>query len=87
MESAEKHDAQLVQGVEGATQPESQKPIPLTNDLKQVGVDVTHIAGGTFDELMNGEGRGTWDRVVTEQKPISLWEKAKRLKDSLKKAA
>lgn len=80
MESAEKHDTQLIQGVEGATQPEAQKPIPLTSELKHFGVDVTHITGSTFDELMGGEGGGSRDRTAPGKMSIGI----SRIRESLK---
>lgn len=87
MESAEQHDASLNQAVEGATQPEAQKSIPLTEDLRQIGVNVTHIAGSTFDELMSGEGGDTRDRIVSSRNPIKLaLEKLKKLRFTQKRA-
>lgn len=87
METPEQHDATLIRSVEGATRPETQKSIPLTDELKQIGVDAIHIAGTTFDELMSGEGRDTRDRVAGKN-PISLVrERARRFKSELKKAA
>lgn len=80
MESAEQHDAQLIQGIKGATQPEAQKPIPLTSDLKQVGVDATHIAGSTFDELIGGEGGSSRVRTVPSRNPFKIaFERARKL--------
>lgn len=87
MESVDRQDVSLIKKVEGASQPEAQKPIPLTEDLKRIGVDATHVIGSTFDELMSGEGRDTRDRVARKN-PISLvLEKARRLKSPLKKVA
>ena len=87
MGSTEEQDSNLIKVVPGATQPEAQKPIPLTEDLKQAGVDATHIIGNTVDELMNGEGGSSRDRVVSHN-PINLvLERARRLKARFKKAA
>ena len=87
MESTEQHDSHLIKVVPEATQPEAQKPIPLTEDLKQIGVDATHVVGSTFDELMGGEGGSSRDRVASKN-PINLvLERARRLKARFKKAA
>lgn len=89
IQPVDQQDTNLNRMVEGATQPESQKPIPLTEGLRQVGVDATHVVGSTFDELMSGEGGSTRDRV-TSRNPISLvWERINRKRDkpTLKKAA
>lgn len=72
MDAVEKHDANLIKAIKGATKPESQQPISLSEDLKQIGVDVTHVAGSTFDELMSGEGRDTRDRVASSRNPIKI---------------
>lgn len=72
MDSAEKHDASLIQSIKGATQPEAQKPIPLTGDLKQIGVDAAHVVGSSVDELIRGEGRDTRDRVASPRNPIRI---------------
>lgn len=85
----DQHEIDLHRKIEGAIQPAAQKPIPLTEELKQIGVDATHIAGSTFDELMSGEGGSTRDRVASKN-PINLvWEKIKRRGNSSaqKKAA
>lgn len=46
------------------TVPPTEKAIPLTEELKQVGVDATHIIGSKLEELTTGttpstEVRGT----------------------------
>lgn len=88
MESAEGHDAGLIQSIKGATQPEAQKPIPLTEDLRRWGVDATHIAGSAFGELMNGKGGDARDRVAISGNPIRLLEERfGKLKPDQKKAA
>lgn len=88
MESAENRDIDLIKSIAGATQPHAQKPIPLTEDLKQIGVDVTHIAGNTFDELVGGEGRNARDRVATSGNPIRLIEeKFRKFRSVQQKAA
>lgn len=89
MEAVDRQDVSLIKNVEGASQPEAQKPIPLSEDLKRIGVDATHVIGSTFDELMGGEGRDTRDRVASRN-PINLvLERAKRIRNRLtqKKAA
>ena len=87
MESTEQQDRHLIKVVPGATQPEAQKSIPLTADLKQIGVDATHIVGSTVDELMSGEGGSSRDRVASKN-PINLvLERARRLRARLQKAA
>lgn len=69
------------------TKPPAEKPIGLTGALKQIGADVTHITGSTFDELMTGEGGSTRDRVASRN-PISLaWERLKRKRSTRKQAA
>ena len=88
MESAEQRDIKLIQSVPGAVQPEGDKPISLTNDLKQIGVNASHIAGNAFDELINGEGRDTRDRVAIPRNPISLIkEKFRKFRLARRKAA
>jgi len=88
MESAEQHDAHLIHSVEGATQAEGQRPIPLTEDLKQIGVDARHIIGSTVNELAHGEGRDSRDRLAIKQNPFKLaLERAKSLKNRLLKKA
>lgn len=78
MEAVDQRDVNLTKAITGAIQPDIQKPIPLTEELKQIGVDATHVAGSTFDELMSGEGRETRNRVASKN-PISLvWERIKR---------
>ena len=79
MESAEQRDVSL-QKVAGVIQPEGKKPIPLSEELKQIGVDATHIAGSTFDELMSGQGMGTRDRIASRNPFRLAWERAKKLK-------
>lgn len=80
MDTVEKHDTHLIQAIKDATKPESQQPISLSEDLKQIGVDVTHVAGSTFDELMSGEGRDTRDRVARQgnlTRILDRWRKRK----------
>lgn len=90
IQPVDQHDVNLTEAIIGATQPDAQKPIPLTEELEQIGVDAIHVAGSTFDELMSGdEGGKTRDRVARIN-PISLVrERLKRIKDGpvLKKAA
>lgn len=83
----EQHDAKLNQAVEGAIHPETQKPIPLTEDLQQIGVDATHVIGSGFEELMSGEGRDTRDRVASKNPIRLVWERANRLRDKVTKKA
>lgn len=69
-----------------STQPESTKPIPLTEELQQIGTDVTHITGSTVEELITGKGGSTRDR--TAKNPFNLvWERLKRKKASQQKKA
>lgn len=72
MDTVEKHDTHLIQAIKDARKPESQQPISLSEDLKQIGVDVTHVAGSTFNELMSGEGRDARDRVARQGNPIRI---------------
>ena len=89
LQPVEKNETNLHNGVKSplkelghnvSTEPDSQKPIPLTEGLKQIGVDATHIAGSGFDELMSGVGRSSRDRTTHGRNPISIaLERAKRL--------
>lgn len=87
IQPVDQHDIDLNRSVEVATQPEAQKPIPLTEELKQIGVDATHVIGSTFDELMSGEGGSTRDRVASRSPIRLVLERVKRLKFSRKQAA
>ena len=79
MESTEQRDGNLIKAIPGATRPDSQKPIPLTDDFKQTGVDISHVVGSTYDELMSGEGGDTRDRVAIPGNPVRF------LKEKLRK--
>ncbi len=82
IQPTDQHDVDLNKAV-GGIQPDAQKPIPLTEELRQIGVDVTHIAGSAFKEVMSGVGGSTRDRVASNN-PISLvWERARRMKEKL----
>ena len=54
-----------------STQPQTQQPLPLTEDLKAIGTDATDLAGSTFAELMEGEGRESRDRVA-HKNPLGI---------------
>ena len=57
-------------------------PIPLTNDLKQIGVDASHIVGSTLEELTQGS---THIRETKSKKLLRLLqEKATKLAHRLK---
>lgn len=65
----------------------SDTPIPLTDELKQIGVDASHIMGTTFEELTQGT---THIRETKSKNLLKLFqEKASKLAQSLrlKKAA
>ena len=87
MESAEKPHQDLYKRVNQALQkeghgqaevPPSQLKPSLTEELKQIGVDATHIAGSTLEELTTGEKSSTRNRV-TSKNPLNLvWERFRR---------
>ena len=89
LQPVEKHETKLHNGVKVplqelghnvSTESDLQKPIPLTEGLRKIGVDATHIAGSGFEELMSGVGGSTRDRVTSGRNPISIAiERAKRL--------
>lgn len=41
-------------GHSASTVPATDTPIPLTDELKQIGIDASHIVGTTFEELTQG---------------------------------
>lgn len=53
------------------TQPETEKPIPLTEDLKQLGVNAMHIAGVNYHELLTGEGERAKVRASDNKSVVS----------------
>lgn len=60
----------------------SETPIPLTDELKQIGVDASHIVGTTFEELTQGT---THIRETKSKKLLKLFqEKASKLAQSLR---
>lgn len=64
------------------TVPHTEQAIPLTEELKQVGVDATHIIGSKFKELTTGttpstEVRGTATsnfRNFFKRRMTQLWK-------------
>lgn len=55
-------------GHQGSTKPAG--PIPLTDELKEVGVDLAHIAGSGFKELVTGGESQI--RTTESKKPLSI---------------
>lgn len=97
IESAEQPTEDLHEGVRkplkemGLDDPEvppTQIRFPLTGNLEQLGVDASHVIGSKLEELTSGTGGSTLDRMADRKNPISLaWERAKKLKARLRKAA
>lgn len=88
-------DDQLHQNVSGSLQQmghsastvptTADTPLPLTNELKQIGVDASHIMGTTFEELTQGTTHiretksKNWLKVLQEKVarikiPRKLWK-------------
>lgn len=61
----------------------AETPIPLTSDLKQIGVDAGHIIGSSFEEMTQGT---THIRETKSRNPLNLIkEKAAKLAQFLKR--
>lgn len=74
-------------GHDVSTKPDHEKPIPLTEELRQIGTDITHIAGSTVDELVTGDGGSTRDRVASRNPLKIAWERLRRKRLIQKEAA
>lgn len=86
MEPAQKEEENLHHGVSrelesiGHSDPTvpytAETPLPLTNQLKQIGVDAGHIAGSTFEEVVTGGATGI--RTTESRNPLRIISKRVR---------
>lgn len=81
IQSVDQQQAAVHQKIEGnlrqlrhntATQPPSQQPIGLTEDLRQASVDAAHIIGSTYADIVTGEGGTNRDRIASSNNPLKL---------------
>lgn len=74
-------------GHTGSTVPHTaETPLPLTDQLRQIGVDAGHIAHSTFEEVTTGGATGI--RTTASKNPLRIIsERVRAMIPSRRKAA
>lgn len=59
-------------GHTGDTKPPSQQPFPLTEEVRQLGVDAQHIADSAFHDLVTGASEEAKVRGTDSKNVVSI---------------